>query len=261
MTVIALDIDGVLAREGNAYASYVNTSLSLGISEEALKGIHNNEQFIKMPEVRAYVGKGPEWRDRFQTVFHEAQYAAEVQEQNLVIDGAVEAVNRLAEKCTITYVTNRKTETSDVTRAWLRQAGFPNTDRLHCCFDAGGFAGKIRSATSYLARTAERLYFIDDMPAELERAYWRFVQLDIKTATPLLMHSAILAYGHTQLPPCPHSMPVIIMAALPIWSGIEESMADCRPYFNRTFRDLLSLFDEDCKSTLYRKPLNQRRIA
>jgi len=59
-----VDIDGVLAANGNEIARYLNTELTLGIAEEDLIAMRSSAEIVKHPQVLAYASRGPEYVER-----------------------------------------------------------------------------------------------------------------------------------------------------------------------------------------------------
>lgn len=212
--LFAVDIDGTIAtyQGTTAYAPYLNRVLALGLPEE-IEGESGTAYALTAAErIYAYVETSPEHKDRYQAAIHEAQFAADVQERAIPIQGAVETMHWFAAQGTLLYVTCRKQATQHVTQAWLARYGFPRPDRVTCCET---YYHKYITAYQYAGKR-EPLLLIDDRVRDLVLSFRGLVENQRNIAASICQRAALVAFGHEQLPPLPSRLPFPVIP-LPSW--------------------------------------------
>jgi uncharacterized HAD superfamily protein len=208
----AVDIDGTIAtyRGTTAYAPYLNRVLSLDLPERMEDGSGAAYALAAAERIYAYVEASPEHKTRYQAAVHEAQFAADVQEQAIPIAGAVEGMRRLATLGQLFYVTCRKQETYAVTQAWLARYGFPQADHLTCCET---YYHKYITAYQHAGKR-EPIIVIDDRVRDMVLSFRGLVDTQRDIAATICKRIALVAFGHEQLPKLPSRLPFPVVPLL-----------------------------------------------
>jgi len=215
----AVDIDGVLARDTNGYARYLNNYFSLGITDEKIGQLQNYQEFTKLLEVKAYIRQSEETCAQFNTVAREAQYLSEIQHAKIPMPGSREAMEVIAKHYPFYYVTCRKSVTSATTHAWLTRNGFPSPDRVHYC-ERGIYEKYV--IAHRLAEPGESILLIDDLALKLMKSFATVIKLDRTLASDLIRRVGLLAFGHADAPVWPFPRRPFHVEPLPDWEHFYE---------------------------------------
>jgi len=218
----AVDIDGVLARDRVGYATYLNRYFQLGIADAVIEGLADYAQFIQLEEVRSFVRGNEALAAEFNRVAKEAQYAEQVQQLRVPVDGAVAAMQEIARSYPFRYVTCRYEATMQVTREWLACYGFPNPEDVSCCEE--GMHQKYLVA-HHFASTDDPLIFIDDLAEMFMKSFATLIKYHYQDAKAIWKRCGLLAFGHSEAPAWPFSKPMYSVWPLPNWGAFDSLSA------------------------------------
>ncbi len=216
---LAVDIDGVLARDRNGYATYLNRYFQLGIADSVIEGLDDYAHFIQLEEVRSFVRGNEALAAEFNRVAKEAQYAELVQKLRVPIDGALAAMQEIARRYPFRYVTCRNAATMQTTQEWLARYGFPEPENVSCCEE--GIHQKYLVAYRF-ADMSEPLVFIDDLAEPFMKSFATLIKYHYQDAKAIWKRCGLLAFGHSEAPTWPFSKPMYSVWPLPNWAAFES---------------------------------------
>lgn len=205
----AVDIDGVLARDTTGYATYMNRYFHLGIEQSLIDSLTSYAQFIELEAVRSFVRGNESRATEFNSVAKDAQYAPLVQQMRVPINGAVEAVQHIAQFYSFRYVTCRKLSTLPVTQEWLDRYGFPTPENVSCYEQ--GIHQKYLEAYHFAAAD-EPLIFIDDLARVFMMSFAALIKHHYQEAKAIRRRCTLLAFDHAEAPQWPFNKPMY-----PVW--------------------------------------------
>jgi uncharacterized HAD superfamily protein len=215
--LIAVDIDGTIASDPGArnHARFMNKTLNLGISHETISTLDSVEEFMCLPEVRAWKAQGGSI-ESFKAAWDEAQYDIELQLDAVPTSGAVVGVQGLAEEGTIIYITCRKEESRATTQEWLARYGFPNPERVYFCQD---YSYKFIRAFEQ-SQPDERVLMIDDHMVDILKCI-RMLSTQPHIMYAVLNRFSFACFGKSEVPYIPEKLKSKVkVVALPNWQEV-----------------------------------------
>jgi len=213
---IFLDVDGTIACDNQAlYLSLCNLALKLGIDEERLAGLTNDEFYV-LPEVTAYRKQVGE--QRYNTSVRIIAHTPILQRHLEVVDGAIDGARFLAQSGDLRYCTARKTARHEdldeamarATRDWLAASGFPNPQDVIFCTS---LLEKLSFCAAHIGKTGEEVVLVDD---SYEQLLSEIDQLETRQGDLLRQHFTLLAFGAQE---APEHAPLRVVA-LPTWDQV-----------------------------------------
>lgn len=207
--LIATDVDGTIATNGNWFARWLVSEAGLDIPEEELATIRYGIEFWNLPQVSEMA---PEQRAELRKHAHAHHKDPDQQDNSVPIPGAREALRLLvAEGATIIYTTCRQPESEQRTREWLARHDFPCAQQVYVCQH---YHWKYIHAHQQ-AKAQEPVILIDDLIEKMVPAFRTLAIQQREIATSLVRRLALVAIGKDELPVF-KSVPFKIVA-LPSW--------------------------------------------
>ncbi|HEU5376980.1 MAG TPA: hypothetical protein VFV38_16240 [Ktedonobacteraceae bacterium] len=207
--LLASDIDGTIATNGNWFARWMAREAELDIPEKELAAIRYGYEFWKLSQVCMLP---PEQRAALKKHAHDHHKDPDHQDNSVPIPGAREALRLLAsEGATIIYTTCRQPESEERTRAWLTRYDFPCAQQVYLCQH---YHWKYIYAHQQ-AHTQEPVILIDDLIEKMVPAFRTLAIQQREVAISLVRRLALVAIGKKELPAF-KSLPFKLVA-LPSW--------------------------------------------
>lgn len=209
--LIACDIDGTIAVNGNWYARWLAREAGPDIPENELASIEFGCDFWQLPQVRALSHEQRvELRELARAHHKDADHLA----NEIPIPGARDALRWMLQQdgdTRLIYVTCRPNDAAQLTRDWLKRYDFPASEQVFTC---ERYHTKFIHAREQ-SETKEPIIFIDDQIRALVPAFRLLVKQDRAIGLNMIRRIAFVQIGESEpptFPPVP--FPVI---ALPSW--------------------------------------------
>lgn len=203
MMQILMDIDGTIARQNDTQFVQLLWQ-TLGLSSEALPQVLSMADALNLPQVRAARSRMGE--KRFRMCVSMLQQSESAIASRLIIPGAQEALQRLAQFGEFYYCTARKatysgqnaassqaiaalnTRMQRATYAWLTQHNFPYTDRVIFC---SGPRGKLETIATRIHEN-NHVILVDNESHALVKA---LADLPQELQAQIIAHTTVLVFG------------------------------------------------------------------
>lgn len=204
--LIACDIDGTIAVNGQWYARWMAREAGLDIPEHELASIEFGCDFWQLDEVRALTH---EQRVELRQYAHAHHKDLDHLWHEIPIPSASDALHFLNQSGRIIYTTCRPASAAQLTREWLAHYQFPNADQVYCC---DRYHEKFIQARGQ-AETKEPIVFVDDQVDKLVPAFRALAIHDRAIGLSLIRRISFVQIGQSEpphFPPVP--FPVLALA-------------------------------------------------
>jgi len=208
--LLALDIDGTIATNGNWYARWLAKESCLAIAEDQLIRIEYGVDFWQLPEVRAL---SHERRADLRAHSHAHHKDLDHLVNEIPIPGACEALQWLLAKndAHIIYTTCRPSTSRQLTQEWLARYGFPSPEQVFTC---ERYHTKFIHAQR-IADPKDPVILIDDQIEKMVPAFRVLIKHERPIALSLIKRIIFVQIGQSEPPTFP-PVPFPVLA-LPSW--------------------------------------------
>lgn len=194
--LIACDVDGTIAMNGQWYARWMAREAGLDIPESELASIEFGCDFWQLPAVRAL---SHEQRVALRALSHAHHKDLDHLANSIPIPGAREALCFLSQHARIIYTTCRPTEAAQLTCDWLARYDFPASGSVYTC---DRYHEKFIQARSQ-AEAKESIVFIDDQVDKLVPVFRALAIHDRAIGLSLIRRIAFVQIGTSEPPHFP----------------------------------------------------------
>jgi hypothetical protein len=207
--LLALDIDGTVATNGNWFVRWMTKEAGITIPEDDLARTRYGFEFWDLPQVQAL---GDDRRAELLAYAHAHHKDPENQDNSIPIPGARETLQQLTEKgANIIYTTCRQTDAGPRTSAWLQRYAFPSPEKVFIC---PRYHWKYVHAHAH-SGPDDIILLIDDQIEKMVPAFRTLALEKRDIAISLVRRLAVVAIGQTEPPPFKKA-PFKVLA-LPSW--------------------------------------------